>query len=118
MQFGENSPTGDTRKAARYVVGAPVTFAWVDGGQKYVGEGVTRNMSADGVYIWSQDAPPLGTAVQCHVFLQELTVDALPVDLLVDGRNVRIEEHPKQHHLFGFVVLNERVAVTSKQITT
>jgi len=103
----------DARGAARFPLTAPVTFSWVDGGETYKGEGVTKDLCAGSLFIWSEDAPPLGIPVQCHVFLPGANVAADWSDMSVDGRIARIEEHSSKHYLLGFVVINHRISVTA-----
>jgi hypothetical protein len=107
----------DSRKAARFLVGAPVAFSWVDGGQKFRSEGVTRDLSSESVFIWSQDAPPLGIHVLCHVFLPGANIASNGIEMSVEGHIARIDQHQHQHHMLGFVVINERIRVDTKDLS-
>jgi PilZ domain len=105
----------EARKAIRFLVGAPVAFSWTDAGRIFKSEGVTRDLSAESLFIWSQDAPPLGIPVQCHVFLPGANIVSEGIDMSIEGRVSRIEQHQARHHLLGFVIINERISVEIKE---
>lgn len=103
-EAGENS-----RTAARYRICAPVVFSWA--GEEHTGEGVTRDISAQGLFIWSLSPPPSETELTCKVFLRNSP--ALRVD--ITGLISRIELPEADHHVTGFAVSNQRVSIVTGQ---
>ena len=75
----------EMRVFLRYPVRAPVFFTWSDvKSQVRRGEGVTRDISLRGVYIWSEQGPPPGVVVQMEVLLPRLEEKA--PGLRIEGR--------------------------------
>jgi hypothetical protein len=101
----------NARRAIRYTLGAPVKFEWNEGQQTLSGEGVTRDMSGNSLFLWSQVTPPLGAEVQCQVFLPTVNSSGPSLRLMIEGRIERLERHPREHHLEGVVVVSKRVVI-------
>ena len=67
----------ERRRHERHDLTAPVKFAWSSrDGMRHDGAGTTRNLSARGLFIISEDAPPVGTTIVCKVNLNAARVES------------------------------------------
>jgi len=86
----------DPRQNKRYQLKAAVTFSWKNtNGSSDLGEGSTRDISIDGVFVLTGHQLRLGTAVQLEVSLPPLLSlhDTRPrVCLRTNGKVIRTEE--------------------------
>jgi len=90
----------------RYQLDLPVTFRWRDQkGHARVGAGFTHNVSAVGMFLFSDDIPSQDEVLQCEVKLPRLR-DAGCVPVVVSGRVVRIEQDVDWRQQ-GFAVAGE-----------
>jgi hypothetical protein len=95
----------DQRTASRFFVSTPVRFTWDSQTGIETIDGVTRDVSIQSLFIWSNELPPVGTAVHCRVFLPAPTPDSPPIRFDLTGPVIRTELPPPEHRMFGFVVL-------------
>jgi hypothetical protein len=60
----------ELRNRVRYRLSADAVFAW-EGAQRarLLGEGITRDISLTGAFVFTPTSPPVGTTVQLDVFL-------------------------------------------------
>jgi hypothetical protein len=60
----------DRRKACRYIVQVHVLFSW-EGlpGPSFHGEGITRDVSVAGVYVYTQTRPPMNAVLHTEILL-------------------------------------------------
>ncbi|MFY9532146.1 MAG: hypothetical protein WBC04_10210 [Candidatus Acidiferrales bacterium] len=66
----ETSLAEERRKSIRYRVGAPALFYWKSGrGDRFRGEGITRDISVAGAYIISATCPPTDLPVDLEIIL-------------------------------------------------
>lgn len=105
----------ETRKAMRYRVSAPVTFTWEQENKRQVGEGVTRDMSSRGIFIWSPALPPIGTQLECEVFIPKNSPSDTSLKVLVKGLIKRIDSFRQLHNAIGFAVESKRVAISTEE---
>lgn len=105
----------DARRVTRYHVSAPVIFTWRDGDLEVKGEGVTRDISGCSTFIWSLNTLPVGTALHCEVFLPRVGFSGPSLKIVIEGRINRVDPKPRQHHVSGFAVVNERVSITAAE---
>jgi hypothetical protein len=96
----------EKRAAARFFVSTPVTFTWDSAHGPETAEGITRDVSSQGLFVWSHDLPPLGAAVHCCVFLPGASRKSLSIRFDITGPLIRNEMPPPEHHVFGFVILS------------
>jgi hypothetical protein len=58
----------ERRKSVRYQLEIPAVFRWEDGsGMRFQGEGVTRDVSDVGAYVFTASCPPLQTEVEIEI---------------------------------------------------
>lgn len=103
----------DARGVTRYHVSAPVSFSWCDGDRLANGEGVTRDMSGSSMFVWSLEAPPLGSSLRCEVFLPRVGVSGLSLKVVIEGLVKRVDPTSLHHHVSGFAVVNQRVSIAA-----
>jgi hypothetical protein len=66
-------PPVERRNAIRYRLDIPVVFRWQDGsGIRLNGEGVTRDVSEVGAYVFTARCPPLQTEVEIEIVVPPL----------------------------------------------
>ena len=74
----------------RYPLDLQVTFRWTDEGQEYYGVGSTRDISAAGMFVFSEDCPPQDTQLTCEVMAPR-SRSAGSLQIKTSGRVVRVE---------------------------
>lgn len=63
----------ERRNAIRYRLDTPVVFRWHDGsGKRLEGEGVTRDVSEVGAYVFTARCPPLHKDVEIEIAVPPL----------------------------------------------
>jgi hypothetical protein len=90
----------ERRRTKRYRLNAAVIFNWTGpNNQRFQGEGATRDMSVEGVFILTATCPPANASVQLEVFLPlsdgaskaqmkaKMTVLRVDHDVAGDGRS-------------------------------
>ena len=95
-----------TRKNMRYPVQAPVHFWWKgEAGDRRRGEGLSRDISVTGAFIFASDCPPIGTEIGIRIFL--VAVPEITKGLCVEthGRVLRVEQITGGELGSGFAVL-------------
>ena len=76
----------ELRKARRYTVSAPTLFMWApQDGKPQSGSGVTRDITAFGVYVVTDALPPVGARVQIEIALPKLTEKSSGMQLHGEG---------------------------------
>jgi hypothetical protein len=76
LRFGQRSELNrqpvsiELRNRVRYRLSAEAVFAW-EGAQngRLVGQGVTRDISLAGVFIFTRTSPPVGATLKLDIFL-------------------------------------------------
>ncbi len=82
------------RKYQRFLANAPVLCCWKVNNLTRVEEGITRDLSTGGIYIFGVHAPPAKVIVRCQVLLPALEVGPQPLACTVAetvGRVLRDE---------------------------
>ena len=92
----------------------PTTFMWSDErGLRQSAKGVTRNISAGGVFVEADTLPPVGLPVRLEIMLPPLRVGVPGIRLLAEGRVLRVE--PAAEDGPGFAAVNERFVLEMLQ---
>ena len=99
----------ERRRHERHDVSAPVKFNWElpDSGHRE-GTGVTRDFSAGGLFIMTEDPPPVGTTVLFEVDLKTSRLDST-VTVRAKGQVERVESTGPVSQLGGFAVSTRRM---------
>jgi len=90
LRFGQRSELShqpvlvELRKRIRYRLSADAVFAW-EGAQRgrLVGEGVTRDISLTGAFVFTRTCPPVGATLELDIHLSSASGSG--------GRTVRIK---------------------------
>ncbi len=82
----------ELRNRLRYRLSADAVFAW-EGPQRnrLVGEGVTRDISVAGAFIFSRTCPPVGAIVELEVFLSSGVGSTRRVHVKTQAKVIRVE---------------------------
>jgi c-di-GMP-binding flagellar brake protein YcgR len=81
----------DRRQHVRFDLSAPVSYVWRDqGGVQRSSMGVTRDVSATGVFVVAESSPPAGEIVQFEVLFS--FQDASRIQMRSEGRIVRVDD--------------------------
>jgi hypothetical protein len=81
----------ERRATIRYVVEVPVRFQWKREGKMQEGEGLTRNISRDGLFVVGNLSPQVGDITSLEVSLRSVESPAPGVRLKAKGEVVRVE---------------------------
>jgi hypothetical protein len=95
----------EERKAIRDAIAAAAFFVWQDKrGVSQKAEGITRDMSGHGAFIYSAVAPTELVALRVEFELPPLEEGKAPIRLRVQAHVVRIEREPADPVHSGFAV--------------
>jgi hypothetical protein len=93
--------TPANRKQQRYVIATKARFSWqTNDGRWLEGEGITKNISADGVFVLTDLPLTAGASIVVSVEMPALKLITRPIKFRGLGRIVRIE--PEVGGLYGF----------------
>jgi hypothetical protein len=95
----------ELRKTSRYPLDLGVTFQWTNDGQDYFGTGSTRDISAEGMFVFSENCPPCNAQLTCEVTAPR-SRSAGSLQIKASGRVVRVEDsHSAKRR--GFAVFGD-----------
>lgn len=97
----------ERRKQIRFALRAPVHFRWKDkDGIGHKGQGFTRDISSQGVYIYSESQPPSETEIYIEVLFSSLLEDHSPVQMSAGAKVIRVEPISIDERTGGFVAVS------------
>jgi hypothetical protein len=96
----------ERREQTRYDVRALVDFEWMDGGVLRRGQGHTRDISAKGMFIYSDSEPPAKADLQVEVSFRPATEARTKLQLSARSLVVRLEPTASRGASRGFAILN------------
>jgi hypothetical protein len=80
------------RKCVRYPIMVPIVYFWKDAlGARRQGDGATRDISAGGIYVVSNESPEKGAAIRFEVSLPALHSSGHPLRMRAAGEVVRLD---------------------------
>jgi hypothetical protein len=98
----------EQRKVFRYAIVATAFFAWQDeGGIQQSSEGITRDISSSGAFIYAAVGPTGQVPVRMEFELPPLEEGKAPLRVRVKARVVRVERDPADPVHSGFAVSYE-----------
>ena len=98
----------EQRKVFRYAIVATATFAWQDqGGIPQKSEGITRDMSGSGAFIYAAVGPTEQVPARIEFELPPLEEGKTPLRVRVKARVLRVERDPADPVHSGFAVSYE-----------
>jgi hypothetical protein len=87
----------ELRRARRYRLSAPALFLWAPHeGEPQGGQGVTRDINASGVYVLTDQLPPVGALIQVEVLLPKMEDSSVGMSLAGEGVVLRVEPSGSQ----------------------
>lgn len=90
----------DLRKAKRYQLCAPARFLWArQDGKPQSGQGVTRDINTFGVFVMTDELPPVGARIQMEVLLPKLADPGSGMHL--HGEGVVLRREPRGTQVAG-----------------
>jgi PilZ domain len=95
----------ELRKTSRYPLDLTVTFQWTNEGQDYFGVGSTRDISAAGMFVFSDNCPPYNAQLTCEVTAPR-SRSAGSLQIKASGRVVRVEDSQSGKR-YGFAVFGD-----------
>ncbi len=103
---GEACLERERREQARYGVKALVNFEWMDEGVLRKGQGVTRDISPKGMFIYSDAKPPVKGDLRLDVSFQDIVFMPRDLQMRARGLVIRVEPASGPGSFEGFAVLN------------
>jgi hypothetical protein len=104
----------ESRRETRYPLSATVVFFWKDeDGIAQRAEGITRDMSTRGVFIYSAILPASGAPIELDVRLAPGSRTAETLHIHIRGKVVRFEEHREDPAHSGFAVLGKSTVINT-----
>ena len=104
----------ELRKTSRYPLDLGVTFQWTNDGQDYFGTGSTRDISAEGMFVFSENCPPHNAQLTCEVTApRSRSAGSLQIKAL--GRVVRVED--SQSGKRGFAVFGDMQLFSEESVS-
>src|SRR6266566_5001164 len=102
----------ERRSVVRYQTKVPVTFHWgADHANRSRGEGVTRDISVAGAYVFSEICPPIGALVNVDILLPVASKGDKP-RMSAKMRVVRVDDDSRQQKT-GFSITGKSFALLS-----
>lgn len=98
----------DRREQTRFNVRASVTFEWWDAqGVQRCGQGVTRDVSSKGLFIFSDCLPPAKVDLRLEVLFGSVVEEGSNLQLEAEALVLRVEPAANLGASSGFAVLNK-----------
>jgi hypothetical protein len=95
----------ELRKTSRYPLDLGVTFQWSNDGQDNFGTGSTRDISAEGMFVFSENCPACNAQLTCEVTAPR-SRSAGSLQIKASGRVVRVEDSQSAKRR-GFAVFGD-----------
>ena len=96
----------ERREHTRYGVRALVDFEWMDDGVVRRGQGLTRDISTKGMFIYSQINPPAKADLRVEVSFQNFASMPTNLQMRAEGLVIRLEAATEPGSQQGFAILN------------
>jgi hypothetical protein len=97
----------ERRKQIRFALRAPVHFRWKDrDGIAHKGQGFTRDISSQGVYIYAESQPPCEANIHIDVLFSSLLEAHSPVQMSAGAKVIRVEPISIDERIGGFVAVS------------
>lgn len=96
----------ERREHIRYGVRALVDFEWTDKGVLRREQGITRDISPKGMFIYSVIKPPVKADLRVDVSFRDVTPTPTNLQLTAKGLVIRVEPETNPGSQQGFAILN------------
>ncbi len=102
------------RNYARRSLALPILFAWEDKrGVRRRGAGITRDVSAGGIFLFSKSCPPAGTKIEFNLFLPKMSEQSSNIRVQGEGRVLRVELPREAEERSGFAAAHMEFVLRS-----
>jgi PilZ domain len=81
----------ELRNRVRYRLSADAVFAWDGPSQLLQGEGITRDISVAGAFIFTRTCPPVGATLDLEIFLSSTPARGRKVQIKTVAKVIRVE---------------------------
>jgi hypothetical protein len=96
----------ERREQTRYGVRALVDFEWIDEGVIRRGQGITRDISTKGMFIYSDINPPAKADLLVDVSFRDFSSIPTKLQMRAKGLVIRVEPGTEPGSQPGFAILN------------
>lgn len=96
----------ERRQHTRYSVQARVNFKWQDGGILFAGSGRTRDISSNGIFVYSDSAPPEKADIDLDISFHSAANANTNLQMKAAALVIRVEGTESPEGRPGFAVLN------------
>ena len=91
------------RNYNRRSLALPILFAWEDErGVRRRGDGITRDVSAGGTFLFTETCPPAGIKIEFELFLPKISEQSSKIRVQGEGRVLRVELPREGEERSGF----------------
>jgi hypothetical protein len=105
LQIGHGDSIVNLRQATRYLLSCPAQYWWVSAdGLPQNSTGITRDLATSGVFVRSEQCPPIGAQVELSIALPNCEDTGFGMRLRGVGKVLRVEQE-KEICTGGFAVL-------------
>ena len=105
----------ELRKHIRFQVEVPIFFSWKDPrGIRQEGRGYTRDISPRGVFVYTEEIPPVGTYLSYEALFPALGKASTGLRMQVDGQVLRVEPAAESRG-GGFATIGEKFALHEQE---
>jgi len=100
MNMGELS---ERRKLTRYILRLPVHFGYLNrDGVREEGEGFTREISLQGVYVYAESLPPADAEIDLEIYFTSLQETDKNLKFMAKAKVIRLEPRTLDGRTGGF----------------
>jgi hypothetical protein len=108
----------ERRRHERHELSAPVKFEWeLADSTVRQGTGFTRDFSAGGLFVMTEDPPPVGTTLNFEVDLKTARLDSTAT-VRAKGQVERVEITDLAGSLRGFAISTRRMRLEKPELPT
>jgi hypothetical protein len=105
---GQSLHSVERRNHLRYQLDFPAIFSWESSHRSRLqGEGITRDISLFGAFVFTPTCPPVETTIQLEVLLPPLTGAKATIRIKGVARVLRVEPRREKGVTGGFAVLSD-----------
>jgi hypothetical protein len=98
----------EMRNEIRYQLDAPAVFSWEgEHHRRFLGEGITRDISVQGAFILTATMPPPDCPIQVDLHLPSLTGIKSTMRITGKARVIRVEHSSSDTWIHGFAVVTD-----------
>ncbi len=102
------------RNYTRRSLALPILFAWEDKrGVRRRGDGITRDVSAGGTFLFTETCPPAGTKIEFELFLPKISEQSSIIRVQGKGRVLRVELPRDGEERGGFAAAHTKFVLQS-----